>query len=235
VHGNFNDQEIVMGGTKKCRLFTSVVVLVTVALTGAAEPKTKSSVKVLGKKMFVQMDADKDNKVSKTEYIDFGAAHLKKRGKRANRSQIGRKFLGFDRDGDGFITDADPTYKSPLETLEEKISGTWICEKTKQGPISFVFMENGKADVIQNGESTRELAGDVVRYRFVHPKRTPTCLDVVVDQGRGSDFYFKCIIQFISEDQIKMRMTTGNEFAVRPKDFPVKGGTDTIILKRSTI
>ena len=222
-----------MKGMNTCRLFTSAVILVTAVLAGAAEPEV--SAKVLSEQMFAQMDADSDGQVSEQEYIDFGTAYLKKKGKRANRNQMLQQFDGFDRDSNGFITTEDPTYKSPVEVLEERISGMWTCEKTKQGPISFVFMEKGKADVIQNGESIRDQAGDVVRYRFVHPKKKPTGLDIVVDQGEGTDFYFKCIFEFISEDQMKMRMETGGEYTLRPKSFPADGGSDTITLVKTAM
>jgi hypothetical protein len=209
-------------------IFAAAIVLAAGTGTGATEPTPQ----VLSDALFAQMDSNKDGQVSTMEYVGFGTTYLKKKGKQANRAAMEAKFAGFDRNGDGFITADDPEFKSPQEVLEEKIAGSWLCEKTKTGSIEFVFMEDGQADVIQNGESMREKAGGKIKYRFVRPSRTPTCLDIIVDRGTDADFYIKCIVQFISEDRMKLRMISGSAFVVRPRDFPEGGGMDTAILDR---
>jgi len=217
-----------MKGLTTFRLIAGSVILTA----GAIAPKAQAQPAVLGHDMFVRMDSNQDKQVSKSEYVDYGSAYLKKRGKRVNRAQIETKFREFDRDGDGFITDRDPEFRSPKELLAEKITGTWSSGKGIKDSISFVFMDGNQADVVQNGESMREKARGKMKYKFVHPSRTPTCLDIIVDRGTDSDFYIKCIIEFISDDQMKLRMVSGSALTARPRKFPAGGSSDIILLNR---
>lgn len=210
----------------------AMAVAVSTAVGGEAK-ETKAQSNALSDQMFVQMDADQDRRVSEKEYVDFGTAYLRKKGKRANLAQLQAKFNGFDLNGDGHITAEDPDYRSPKDLLHERIAGTWTSERDDGKSISFIFMEQGQADVIQNGESMREKARGKMKYRFVHPSRTPTCLDIVVDRGTDSDYYIKCIIEFISEDRMKLKMAAGSGFTVRPRKFAVGLDRGVLILTRS--
>lgn len=188
--------------------------------------------KTLSPEMFSKMDANKNGEVSRDEYVEFGASVMKKRGKKPNRMKLGAQFAEYDHNRDEKISPEDATYKSPQELLDSKLQGKWTG-KTNKGPISFIFMDDGQADVIKDGESLREKARGAMKYRFVHPKKTPTCIDIVVELGQGKQFYFKCIVEFISDNQMRMRMVTGSEFATRPRSFPEGGSLDMLILNRS--
>jgi hypothetical protein len=87
----------------KVRLLAGSIVLAA----GAAAPEAQAQPGMLGREMFVQMDADRDSRVSKREYVEYGTAYLKKTGKRINRSQVEKRFLNFDHDGDGFISGSE--------------------------------------------------------------------------------------------------------------------------------
>ncbi len=223
-------QEGAMKGTLEIRLLTGTVLLAA----GALAPITQAQPNVLGRRMFIKMDVNRDNRVSKLEYFDFGSAYLEKKGKSCNPDIMQARFAGFDRDGDGFITDSDRTFKSPQELLKQTIQGTWSCENNRNGPVSFVFLADGQADVIQSGASLREKFDGAVSYRFVPSDKAWACLDVIINQGGGHNYYFKCIIAPLSENQIKLRMASGNASVTRPAYFPGNKGKDTIILKRKT-
>lgn len=200
----------------------------------AAGSEKKADIQVLDKKWAVQMDADQDGRVSENEYVDFAVETLKKRGRQADRIKLLTQFDGYDRDRDGYITDADPVYRDPRELLEERIKGRWMCAKNASGATCFVFMENGQADIIQKGESIREKAAGKVKYRFVHPTKTPVHLSITVAAGTPSEYQLKCIISFVSDDVIKMRAFTGNSLTPFPKRFVDGYDKNTLLLSRET-
>jgi len=212
------------------RLLAGSVILAT----GAIAPITEAQPNVLGRKMFIKLDANRDNRVSKREYFDYGVAWLKKKGKACDPEIMQTRFAGFDRDGDGFITDSDRIFKSLQETLKQTIQGTWSCENNSSGPVSFAFLADGQADVIQNGTSLREKFNGAVIYRFVPSDKAWACLDIIINQGAGHKYYFKCIITPLSENRIKLRMASGEASVTRPAYFPSETGADTVILKRKT-
>jgi hypothetical protein len=180
-----------------------------------------------------RMDTNKDSKVSRSEFVDCGVAALKKQGKKANLAQLHKKFEQFDRNGDDYITAEDPAYKDPVERISEQILGTWSTEKTKSGPLSFVFKRNGVADLIRNGNSFNERSAKPMKYRFVHPGRTPVSVEIVADQGEAAAGYYKCIIEFLPEDRMKLCMNTGTEFTAYPDGFSEGPHSDTLILDRT--
>ncbi len=192
----------------------------------------KPEIKILEQSWFDRMDTDRDGKVSETEYVEVGIEYLKQKGKRISKTEMLEKFAGYDRDRDGFITDADPTYRDPKELLAEQIMGCWSCEQNSKGSISFLFMEDSQADVIQKGESMREKAAGMVKYHFVMPGRIPTRLDITVADGTPSEYHIKAIIEFLPDDQLKMRMFMGSDFTPFPKEFVKGPDQDTIILTK---
>jgi hypothetical protein len=210
------------------RLFAGSVMLAA----GTVAPNAKAQPHVLGREMFIQMDTNRDAQISKREYFDFGSAYLEKKGKTCSPEVMHARFAGFDRDGNGFITDRDRTFQSPQETLKQTIQGTWSVEDTRNDPVTFVFHADGQADVIQNGTSLRNRFNGAMTYRFVPSDKAWACVDIIINQGAGHKHYIKCIIAQLSGNEIKLRMASGEASVTRPAYFPDDAGEDTFILKR---
>ena len=188
--------------------------------------------KRLDEKWVVKMDADHDGRVSKSEYILFGSLHMSKAGKKADAQCMERKFSEFDRNDDGFITDSDASFVKGLEErLNKKLIGRWDRVETAGRPLSFVFMDGGQADVIRNGRSVRAGAPGVT-YRLVQPDKVPLRIDIVVDQGANPPRYYKCIVDFLSEDKIRMRLAFGDSDVLRPRGFSKVERAGTVVLSR---
>jgi hypothetical protein len=190
---------------------------------------------VLSEAYVTKMDQDKDGRVSRDEFVDFGVAALKKQRKTANRFQLGLKFDRYDRNGDGYITDEDPDYKNPVELLTEKILGTWSTDKVKNGPFSFMFTHNGVADLIKDGKSFNQQAGKPMEFRFVRPAKKPTCVEIIANKGTSAEGYYKCIIEFVADDRMKLRMNTGNEYTPFPREFGEEASGGVLILDRTAL
>lgn len=188
--------------------------------------------KRLDEKWFVKMDTDHDGRVSKAEYILFGTLHMSKTGKKADAQCMERKFSEFDRNDDGFITDSDASFVKGLEErLNKKLIGRWDRVETAGRPVSFVFMDGGQADVIRNGRSVRAGAPGVT-YRLIQPDKVPLRIDIVVDQGAGPPCYYKCIIDFLSEDKIRLQLAYGDSDVLRPRGFSNVESAGTVVLYR---
>jgi hypothetical protein len=195
----------------------------------------KAQIKVLNNTWFEKIDANRDQKVSEIEYLKYGAAYLKKQGRKVGRMKILLKFDEFDRDGDGFITTIDPECRDLREVLHKKIQGNWRCEETRTGPVRFVFMEDRTVNVIHAGGSFPDRTQGPLSYRFVCPKKTPICMDIMPAEGTASEQYMKCSIQFLSENKIKMRMCLGSEFTPFPHGFPDTDDSNAIMLTRQSM
>ena len=187
------------------RLFAAAVVLAAGAGSAARELKPQ----VLSKAWFTKMDKDQDGKVAKAEYVDYGVAYQTKNGKPVNRALLEDKFAQFDRNEDGFITERDPGSQIPEEALKQTILGTWSSKNSRNGPVSFAFRDDGQAVVIQNGASLREKLNGTVSYRFVPSDGKWVCVDIIIKRREGHNYIIKCIIAPMSENQIKLRMASG--------------------------
>jgi hypothetical protein len=190
---------------------------------------------VLSDAYFAKMDTNKDGKVSRSEFVQCGVDALKKKGKKANQSELHKKFDQYDLDGDNFITSADPDYQNPVEVLTGQILGSWSTEKTKNGPVAFVFMPNGVADLIQDGKSFNESSGSLMKYRFFHPTKKPVSVEIIADQGGDSKGYYKCIIEFLSAEQMKFKMNPGSEFTPFPAGFGDGADSGMLLLDRTAL
>lgn len=201
----------------------------------AAGNTTQGTGPALSGDLFKQMDADGDNRISKVEFLEFGSESLKKRGKRVDIFEIEKKFMTFDRNADGYITAEDPHSKSPEEVVMEKIVGTWSGLKDNGNRIEFVFMEDLGADMLQRGVSMREsarAAGGDMTYKLINPSKEPIALNLIAKGQMGQKTEIKCIIRFVSENEMQMRMASGGKFARRPREFHANGSTDMITLTR---
>ena len=202
-----------------------------------AIPTTSSTrPQALSDSLFKKMDANADAKISKVEFLEFGSDTLKKKGKRVDVFELEKKFYSYDIDQDGYITAQDPTSKSPAETLVEKIIGRWTGTKDNGNRIEFVFMKDSKADLIQRGVSMREKAveaGGDMTYKLINPTKKPIGLDLIAKGQQGSATKIQCIIRFLSDDQMQLRMAGGGPYSRRPREFPKNGSIDTITLKRT--
>jgi hypothetical protein len=173
-----------MKGIVRIRLFAAAAVLAA----GAVAPKVQAQPNVLGHEMFVRMDANQDDKVSKREYIDFGTAYLKKKGKPADRFQMEAKFGAFDRDGDGYITAEDPTCKKQTAVKSVK-SGKDI---THVGRISVICKVEKKCDrkmeekEIENKNTHRTV---IVRTFTKTKSKTPTLAVTIYNRTTHPDTY----------------------------------------------
>ncbi|VGO15848.1 hypothetical protein PDESU_04435 [Pontiella desulfatans] len=194
-------------------------------------------VRTMGEKLFRAMDTNSDGKVTKDEYFSFGEAYMQEQGKRFNPSTAERNFAAFDVDGNGVIEPDDA--KPPELALDDprKIIGVWRhFDSENYGFITFVFDENGQADMITGyTESTRRMAlerGGSMTYTY-DPSTTPASLDIVAVGGSGPATIMKCIVKFQKGGRLKMRIAHGKDDVQRPEGFPAENPGDMLYLKRS--
>lgn len=98
------------------------------------------------------------------------------------------------------------------------IVGTWIGTDDHGAKGGFVFNADGTADMVVNGASvTQTMLRDqgTLTYRFDFSV-TPHALDLVITRKDDFSQPLRCIIEFLSDDEMRLREPHGGE---RPKDF----------------
>ena len=198
----------------------------------AASVSAASEGRALEPHWFAKMDTDGDGRVSREEYVRYGADYMNKRGRPADLQQIDEKFNGFDRNRDGFITDADPGSRDPIDVFLEQIQGRWSCVTNSRGVETVVFLEQGKMDIMQRGASLLEACRGRLNYRVVHPNRQPFCVEITMADGTPAERRVKCIFSLMSDDQLRIRAFVGDKETPFPEAFVLPDDPDTFILTR---
>ena len=209
-------------------LFAAGIMFAAGTGSGAAEYKPL----VLSESWIIKMDTDRDGKVSRGEYVKFGADFLKKSGKPVDQKGLLEKFNGYDWNQDGFISAEDPLCPDPIGVFLEKIKGRWSCKNSPKGPACFTFMDGGEAEVVRNGLPLKDEAQGLLTYSIVHPGRTPVCMDIALAEGTPSEWHMKCIIKFLEDNRIKMRVFMGDAATPFPEGFSPGYDADTYHLTR---
>jgi hypothetical protein len=113
---------------------------------------------------------------------------------------------------------------------EASIVGIWTGKDEKGIDGIFVFNADGSADVLKRGVSIKgnTLKNQGTLKYLYDPSTTPAALDLVLTKKTGERITMRAIVMFISENNIKLRISTSNS---RPLDF---SGTpsDMIVLYR---
>jgi hypothetical protein len=115
---------------------------------------------------------------------------------------------------------------------EKSIIGVWAGKDEKGVDGAFVFNADGSADVLKRGVSTN---GEPLKNRgtltyHYDPSATPAAIDIVLTKRTGERTAIRAIVMFLSEDSIKLRISTSG---IRPLDFSGAPG-ETIVLNRKT-
>jgi hypothetical protein len=231
--------------TKRLITIISILCLPGTVLPVAGE-ETNSAPRTLTETLFTAMDYNSDLKVSKDEYFAFGEAYMQEKGKPFNPTVAQRNFSEFDANGNGYIEpdDARADSRDPrTKTLEGQkkgglgnIVGVWRhWDDRTSGFITFVFTQDGEADMVNDNVSTRSMAiahGGSMTYTY-DPSTDPASLDIVAVGGSGPATKMRCIVQFLTEDRIKVRMAHGQGYVKRPKGFVTPSMADTLTLRRT--
>jgi hypothetical protein len=209
--------------------FAAAIIFAAVTRTGAAGYTPQ----VLSEVWMAKMDADQDGKVSQGEYVAFATDHLKKSRKPVDQKDLLEKFNGYDWNRDGFITEEDPLSQDPIAVFLENIKGSWSCENNAKGLASLTFIDDREAEVVRNGLSLRDESQGLLTYSIAHPGRNPVCMDISVAYGTPSEWHMKCIVEFLEENKIKMRVFMGSDGTPFPGGFVQGDDADTYYLTRA--
>ncbi len=206
-------------------------------LTNSCAAEAEKPTPTLSTKLFSAMDANSDQLVSKEEYYSFGKAYMQEKGKAFNSSTAQQNFAALDINGDGSIGQDDARVKTIEEQeIPKGIVGVWrYWDEKKYGFITFVFAGDGEADMIADNVSTRAMAlqhGGSMTYTY-DPSTDPDSLDIIAVGGSGPETVMRCIVRFLDDDRIKLRMAHGKGYVRRPEGFTAEPEGDTLILKRS--
>lgn len=104
-------------------------------------------------------------------------------------------------------------------TTEKSIVGTWTGIDDRGVSGSFVFNADGSADILKGGVSLKkDVPADEggITYRF-DAAVTPHAIDITVTMKGRKPSTLPGIVEFISADKIRLRMSPAKP--VRPADF----------------
>ena len=125
-----------------------------------------------------------------------------------------------------------PSEASIAGPREKSIIGIWTGKDEKGVDGTFVFNSDGSADVLKRGVSitggTLKNQGTLT-YHY-DPSTAPAALDIVSTKKTGERTTMRAIVMFLSEDCIKLRISTSG---IRPLDFS-GAPRETIVLNRKT-
>jgi hypothetical protein len=125
-----------------------------------------------------------------------------------------------------------PSEASIVAPREKSIIGVWAGKDQKGVDGTFVFNADGSADILKGGVS---INGGTLRNRgtltyHYDPSTIPAAIDIVLTKRTGEHTTIRTIVMFLSEDSIKLRISTSG---IRPLDFSGAPG-EIIVLNRKT-